>query len=106
MKGIRKPVVILRNMRTGRFHPFVFVRYPVFAGFDRNTATQRFKSEELHNKGFFSVIDAKYWITANKELDDTGYIWEWDGNRVPRLIKWFPNEQIIPSYTGRGKHLY
>jgi hypothetical protein len=87
------PAGILKNTKTGRYHPILFRRAPMPGNSDADLALQRYKSAGHHTAGFATLEEAQSDLArpqyAEQGYKDSGAIWEWDGENVPAMVEWF-----------------
>lgn len=77
------PAGILRNAKTGRFHPVLFYPSPMPAEVPLRYGQHLAKGH--YNEGFDSHQDAVSFVRAHHSLFDTRMTWEWDGVALPAL---------------------
>lgn len=82
------PTGILKNNKTGRFHPISFRLAPVPSSTEKDAA-QRFKSIGHHTIGFDTLEAAREWVSSKDELRLIEVVWQWDGDGVPAMVEWF-----------------
>lgn len=82
------PAAMLKNTKTGKFHPIIFRAAPMPSG-----SAPRYKSLGHHTKGFDTLEAAKEWVQEmvkqGKLIDHTDQIAEWDGVGVPAMVTFF-----------------
>lgn len=84
------PSGILKNAKTGRYHPIVFRRAPMPSeGFADQNQVQRHKSIGHHTDGFDTIEQAEDHLRQSPETEDKGARWDWDGETMPALVHWF-----------------
>ena len=77
------PAGILRNAKTGRFHPVFF--YTSLMPTEEPQRYGQHLAKGHHEEGFDSYQDAAYFIRAHPSSSDTRMTWDWDGVTVPAL---------------------
>lgn len=84
------PAGVLRNTKASLFHPIVFRRAPMPSegGCDEN-AVQRHKSIGHHTDGFATLAEAQAHIATQKNWEDKGVVWAWDGEESAHMVFWF-----------------
>jgi hypothetical protein len=83
------PTGILKNAKTGRFHPILFRPAPLPSTSEEDKVI-RYKSQGHHTEGFKTLEAACEWIRAKESLHDTGLVWNWNGEDVPAMTEYFP----------------
>lgn len=97
------PTGILKNTKTGRFHPISFRAAPMPGNADGNLSAQRFKSLGHHTDGFAAIEEARAWIatkhTPDDTMIDTGEQWEWDGVEVPAMVQFYDIARLAEDHA-------
>lgn len=83
------PTGLLKNTKTGRWHPILFRPAPLPGGGDAGFPAQRYKSLGHHTAGFSTEEEAMAHIRQHPEMDWRGPTWEWDGEDVPLMVEYF-----------------
>lgn len=83
------PTGILKNEKTGRYHPIPFRWAPLPGGKDADMTAQRYKSIGHHTDGFDTIEEAKANISKNEACDYVGMVWNWDGEGTSAMTQWF-----------------
>lgn len=93
MSGYTYPTGILRNMKTGRFHPISFRLAPFPGLADINNDVRRYRSLGHHTDGFVNKDEAMAWIAKNPciWMDRE---WDWDGDDVPAMTEYFSDREL------------
>jgi hypothetical protein len=81
------PAAILRNTKTGLFHPVYFRRAPTPMARDENDIIRRYSSKGHDIPGFATLEEAKAKIARLTHYWDSG-----------EVIDWNPDEQRNPNY--------
>jgi hypothetical protein len=76
------PTGILKNTKTGRFHPISFRPAP----FSGNEDLNRYKSIGHHTDGFDTREEAIAFVKTVETMEWTGLFWEWNGEDVPAMV--------------------
>ena len=84
------PTGILKNTKTGRFHPIPFRMAILPGGVDAG----RYKSIAHHTSGFDTIEQAKDHIAGREDFLDTGKIYDWDGEGVPAMVEFFTAAEL------------
>ncbi len=86
------PAGLLKNMKTGRYHPIVFRPGPAPSS-DPSDPVQRFKSKGHHTDGFDTRELAFAYFEDEKVKEAgvwwTGVEWNWSGEGIPAMVEWF-----------------
>ncbi len=75
------PAGILKNTKTGRFHPIVF--RPGSRPSAQDNDIVRHKSVGHHPAGFDTIEAARASLAERPEYKDSGLEWEWNGEETP-----------------------
>ena len=94
------PTGILKNTKTGRFHPISFRLSPTPSSKGDGMA-ERFKSIGHHTIGFTTLESAKEWVVSKKEFRLIEAVWEWNGDGIPAMVEWFPMSLTEAATTSK-----
>lgn len=93
-----KPVGVLHNTATNRYHPIVFRYAPPPSG-DLPTAA-RYKSIGHHTAGFDTLDQAIAEIEKQEGWWNLNTVWAWDGEGVPAKVIWGPVPSAMENPNG------
>lgn len=83
---------ILKNQRTGRYHPIYFTRCPMAIVKDHELPAQRYCSTGHDVDGYATLAEARGHLRQSWEYRDTGFVWNWSGDRTPWMTIFYgPN---------------
>jgi hypothetical protein len=93
------PTGVLRNSRTGRYHPIPFGPAPRPGRGNERGNSRRYKSVGLHAAGFDTIEQAREYIArrgaeGSRRWVDVGTVWDWDGSDMSARIEFFDPEAL------------
>jgi len=95
------PVCMLKNTKTGRFHPIVFRPGPAPSSRDEEDV-QRYKSSGHHTEGFDTLEEARASVKERPEWHLFDIMWNWnpDEEDIPAIVEWFAASDMMPAAAG------
>ena len=92
---INGTAAMLKNLKTGRWHPIIFEEYP----FHSETSLVRMKSCGHHTKGFDKREDAVNSFSDEQKKDFVRILMDedipWDGEGTPAMVGFLSNEKLV-----------